>query len=75
MASSQPRPLPKFGEWDEKNSSADSYTVIFAKAGDEKRANSTGTGAQQKNNKGPPPSQPPPPKHEMEPTPSRFCCF
>ncbi|KAI3722250.1 hypothetical protein L2E82_33281 [Cichorium intybus] len=79
MASSQPqpRPLPKFGEWDEKNpSSGDSFTVIFAKARDEKRANSTGAGETQKNNKGPPPLPPPPPtKSEMEPAPSRFCCF
>ncbi|KAL3813849.1 hypothetical protein ACJIZ3_015117 [Penstemon smallii] len=38
------RPLPKFGEWDVNNpASADGFTVIFAKARDEKKA--TGTAA------------------------------
>ncbi|KAL3629134.1 hypothetical protein CASFOL_026356 [Castilleja foliolosa] len=33
------RPLPKFGEWDVNNpASADGFTVIFAKARDEKKA-------------------------------------
>ncbi|KAL0331911.1 UNVERIFIED_CONTAM: protein NOI4 [Sesamum calycinum] len=36
------RPLPKFGEWDVNNpASADGFTVIFAKARDEKKANGT----------------------------------
>ncbi|CAA2985716.1 Hypothetical predicted protein [Olea europaea subsp. europaea] len=38
------RPLPKFGEWDVNNpASADGFTVIFAKARDDKKA--TGTAA------------------------------
>lgn len=45
------RPLPKFGEWDVNNpASADGFTVIFAKARDEKKAKGTAVGA------GPPPS-------------------
>ncbi|EPS65144.1 hypothetical protein M569_09632 [Genlisea aurea] len=36
------RPLPKFGEWDVNNpASADGFTVIFAKARDDKKAKST----------------------------------
>nr|XP_043633839.1 protein NOI4 [Erigeron canadensis] len=73
----KPQPLPKFGEWDVKNpSSADGFTVIFAKARDEKKTNGTVASAPQRiNNKGPsPPPAPPPNKHEMEPT-NRFCCF
>ncbi|KAG5624478.1 hypothetical protein H5410_009696 [Solanum commersonii] len=36
------RPLPKFGEWDVNNpASADGFTVIFAKARDDKKANSS----------------------------------
>ncbi|KAA8530152.1 hypothetical protein F0562_004861 [Nyssa sinensis] len=34
------RPLPKFGEWDVNNpASADGFTVIFAKARDDKKTN------------------------------------
>ena len=34
------RPLPKFGEWDVNNpASAEGFTVIFAKARDEKKTN------------------------------------
>ncbi|CAK9162416.1 unnamed protein product [Ilex paraguariensis] len=37
------RPLPKFGEWDVNNpASADGFTVIFAKARDDKNSNGTG---------------------------------
>ncbi|XP_024992163.1 protein NOI4 [Cynara cardunculus var. scolymus] len=77
---SKPQPLPKFGEWDVKNpSSADGFTVIFAKARDEKKTNETvTTAAPQKNNKGPPPpsqQQQHNRKTEMESTNSRFCCF
>ncbi|KAK4392922.1 protein NOI4 [Sesamum angolense] len=40
------RPLPKFGEWDVNNpASADGFTVIFAKARDEKKANGTAAAA------------------------------
>ncbi|KAL1824666.1 hypothetical protein ACET3Z_011444 [Daucus carota] len=36
------RPLPKFGEWDVNNpSSADGFTVIFAKARDDKKTKGT----------------------------------
>ncbi|CAA0820139.1 RPM1-interacting protein 4 (RIN4) family protein [Striga hermonthica] len=36
------RPLPKFGEWDVNNpASADGFTVIFAKARDEKKSKGT----------------------------------
>ncbi|XP_011097340.1 RPM1-interacting protein 4 isoform X1 [Sesamum indicum] len=36
------RALPKFGEWDVNNpASADGFTVIFAKARDEKKAKAT----------------------------------
>ncbi|KAG8384908.1 hypothetical protein BUALT_Bualt04G0167100 [Buddleja alternifolia] len=39
------RPLPKFGEWDVNNpASADGFTVIFAKARDEKKATGTVAG-------------------------------
>lgn len=42
------RPLPKFGEWDVNNpASADGFTVIFAKARDEKKAKGTGPSAEQ----------------------------
>ncbi|KAA8548178.1 hypothetical protein F0562_004561 [Nyssa sinensis] len=40
------RPLPKFGEWDVNNpASADGFTVIFAKARDDKKTNGAGAGA------------------------------
>ncbi|GAU43605.1 hypothetical protein TSUD_184980 [Trifolium subterraneum] len=36
------RPLPKFGEWDVNNpASAEGFTVIFNKARDEKKTNTT----------------------------------
>ncbi|PWA58733.1 RIN4, pathogenic type III effector avirulence factor Avr cleavage site [Artemisia annua] len=74
MTSKPPhQPLPKFGEWDVKDpSSADGFTVIFAKARDEKKSTGTAAGGPQKNNKGPPPPQP---QKETEPSKSRFCCF
>lgn len=62
------RPLPKFGEWDVNNpASADGFTVIFAKARDEKKATGTAASGQpgQINLEPPPPvraqeySQPP----------------
>ncbi|KAK4346231.1 hypothetical protein RND71_011197 [Anisodus tanguticus] len=41
------RPLPKFGEWDVNNpASADGFTVIFAKARDDKKANASATPTQ-----------------------------
>ncbi|KAI8533521.1 hypothetical protein RHMOL_Rhmol10G0017500 [Rhododendron molle] len=48
------RPLPKFGEWDVNNpASADGFTVIFAKARDDKKTTGTATNA-------PPPPRPQP---------------
>lgn len=42
MQQDKGRPLPKFGEWDVNNpSSADGFTVIFAKARDDKKTNKT----------------------------------
>lgn len=38
MQQEKGRPLPKFGEWDVNNpASADGFTVIFAKARDDKK--------------------------------------
>ncbi|XP_044467203.1 RPM1-interacting protein 4-like [Mangifera indica] len=40
------RPLPKFGEWDVNNpASADGFTVIFAKARDDKKSSGTAASA------------------------------
>ncbi|XP_073296084.1 protein NOI4-like [Primulina huaijiensis] len=69
------RPLPKFGEWDVNNpASADGFTVIFAKARDEKKA--TGTAASIASPSPPPPSMSQP--HESDNDPSKkkwLCCF
>ncbi|XP_074585021.1 protein NOI4-like [Curcuma longa] len=41
MDTDQGQPLPKFGEWDVNNpASAESFTVIFNKARDEKKTGS-----------------------------------
>ncbi|KAJ8546397.1 hypothetical protein K7X08_018980 [Anisodus acutangulus] len=67
------RPLPKFGEWDVNNpASADGFTVIFAKARDDKKANASAT-----------PTQAPrqdyaygqPNPYQQEPRKKRLCCF
>ena len=45
------RPLPKFGEWDVNDpATADGYTVIFSKAGEDKKTgrSSTKTASQSK---------------------------
>ncbi|CAF1706526.1 hypothetical protein Bca4012_005212 [Brassica carinata] len=45
------RPLPKFGEWDVNDpATADGYTVIFSKAGEDKKTgrSSTKTNSQRK---------------------------
>ncbi|CAN7051586.1 hypothetical protein IGI04_027324 [Brassica rapa subsp. trilocularis] len=63
----QDRPLPKFGEWDVNDpASAEGFTVIFAKARDDKKTNASGRAPSQRrdNNKG-----------QDEPTKKRFCCF
>ncbi|CAH2080098.1 unnamed protein product, partial [Thlaspi arvense] len=53
----QDRPLPKFGEWDVNDpASAEGFTVIFAKARDDKKTNASGRATSQRrdnnNNKG-----------------------
>lgn len=48
----QGRPLPKFGEWDVNNpASADGFTVIFAKAKDDKGGAAANGGKQANNSK------------------------
>ncbi|KAJ9540326.1 hypothetical protein OSB04_026832 [Centaurea solstitialis] len=76
----QPQALPKFGEWDVKDpSSADGFTVIFAKARDDKKTNETVTVPPQKSNSTNKPPLPPQHqqnrKYEEESKNSRFCCF
>ncbi|KAK3006965.1 hypothetical protein RJ639_016005 [Escallonia herrerae] len=75
----QGRPLPKFGEWDASNpASADGFTVIFAKARDEKKTNGTaaarGAPAPQTTATS---SKQPPETHQYPPPQQRkwFCCF
>nr|GLL26677.1 uncharacterized protein LOC109158112 isoform X1 [Ipomoea trifida] len=59
------RPLPKFGEWDVNNpASADGFTVIFAKARDEKKG--TGNSAARQ----PPAARPGDPRDDDLPTSS-----
>ncbi|KAL0733272.1 hypothetical protein Bca4012_009482 [Brassica carinata] len=52
MASNEAgRPLPKFGDWDVNDpATADGYTVIFSKAGEDKKTgrSSTKTNSQRK---------------------------
>ncbi|CAN4082348.1 unnamed protein product [Withania somnifera] len=67
------RPLPKFGEWDVNNpASADGFTVIFAKARDDKKAN--GSAAPTQTSRNDYANQQPNP-YQQEPTKKRFCCF
>ncbi|XP_057791779.1 protein NOI4-like [Salvia miltiorrhiza] len=59
-SSEKGKPLPKFGEWDVNNpASADGFTVIFAKARDEKKGKNSGgsTGGSVQSNKEPPRSR------------------
>ncbi|CAA0824520.1 RPM1-interacting protein 4 (RIN4) family protein [Striga hermonthica] len=69
----QGRPLPKFGEWDVNNpASADGFTVIFAKARDEKKAKGTAA------NTAPPPSTDTPQTRQSYGTQNKkkwLCCF
>ncbi|CAN8272967.1 unnamed protein product [Cochlearia groenlandica] len=45
----QDRPLPKFGEWDVNDpASAEGFTVIFAKARDDKKTNASGRATSQR---------------------------
>ncbi|XP_073017674.1 protein NOI4-like [Primulina eburnea] len=69
------RPLPKFGEWDVNNpASADGFTVIFAKARDEKKA--TGTAASMAAPSPPPPSMSQPHESDNDPRKKKWlCCF
>ncbi|KAF5738100.1 hypothetical protein HS088_TW13G00995 [Tripterygium wilfordii] len=44
--SNNARALPKFGEWDVNDpASAEGYTVIFSKAGDQKKTNAAAAAA------------------------------
>ncbi|KFK33087.1 hypothetical protein AALP_AA6G329000 [Arabis alpina] len=65
----QDRPLPKFGEWDVNDpASAEGFTVIFAKARDDKKTNASGRAASQRrdnNNNG----------GQAAPTKKWCCCF
>ncbi|KAL8097693.1 hypothetical protein AgCh_030707 [Apium graveolens] len=62
----QGRPLPKFGEWDVNNpASADGFTVIFAKAKDDKGGGAANGGKQANNSK---------PQND-QPKKKWFCCF
>ncbi|XP_075494179.1 protein NOI4-like [Primulina tabacum] len=70
--------LPKFGEWDVNNpASADGFTVIFAKARDEKKA--TGTAAHAASIPQPQPANPimPQPDQDYQYQQKRkwLCCF
>ncbi|CAL5325642.1 unnamed protein product [Camellia sinensis] len=67
------RPLPKFGEWDVNNpASADGFTVIFAKARDDKKTNGNavnGAHSAQKNDNNPP-------RPDLNSQDKKwFCCF
>ncbi|XP_057492256.1 protein NOI4-like isoform X1 [Actinidia eriantha] len=72
------RPLPKFGEWDVNNpASADGFTVIFAKARDEKKTTGITANAappSQRNDMNQPPRQD---QNYQHPPPEKkwFCCF
>ncbi|XP_057481673.1 uncharacterized protein LOC130768613 isoform X1 [Actinidia eriantha] len=67
MATDKGRPLPKFGEWDVNNpASADGFTVIFAKARDEKKTTGTAANAappSQRNDMSQPPRHDPTYQH------------
>ncbi|KAI3452510.1 hypothetical protein Pfo_009174, partial [Paulownia fortunei] len=68
------RPLPKFGEWDVNNpASADGFTVIFAKARDEKKAKGTAasTAPPTSSENVPQPHQP----YEYHRKKKWLCCF
>ncbi|KAM3253317.1 hypothetical protein P3S67_025575 [Capsicum chacoense] len=65
------RPLPKFGEWDVNNpASADGFTVIFAKARDDKKASGSAAPTQTPRNEYGQPNS-----YQQEPRKKRFCCF
>ncbi|PIN07019.1 hypothetical protein CDL12_20412 [Handroanthus impetiginosus] len=67
------RPLPKFGEWDVNNpASADGFTVIFAKARDDKKAKGTAASS------APPPTNEDVSKPQSDEYPRKknwLCCF
>ncbi|XP_011098793.1 RPM1-interacting protein 4 [Sesamum indicum] len=68
------RPLPKFGEWDVNNpASADGFTVIFAKARDEKKANDTAAAAAPQPSFDSMPQQHP--SHEQSRKKKWLCCI
>ncbi|KAL1531592.1 protein NOI4-like [Salvia divinorum] len=68
--------LPKYGEWDVNNpASADGFTVIFAKARDEKKGNNPGGGHSQPN-KEPARSQSRSSTQSYDPNKKKWlCCF
>ncbi|XP_059295290.1 protein NOI4 [Lycium barbarum] len=67
------RPLPKFGEWDVNNpASADGFTVIFAKARDDKKASGSAAPTQAPRNDY---AYGQPNPYQQEPRKKRFCCF
>nr|XP_027101987.1 protein NOI4-like isoform X1 [Coffea arabica] len=77
MSQEKGRPLPKFGEWDVNNpASADGFTVIFAKARDEKKATGTAAGGNKGQNLDHA-SRPAEPTDQQSPTTTKkwFCCF
>ncbi|XP_026407445.1 protein NOI4-like isoform X1 [Papaver somniferum] len=68
------RPLPKFGEWDVNNpASAEGFTVIFAKARDDKKTNAGDKVSPKKNNDNSKQQQNP--QDHQYPSPWKwFCC-
>ncbi|MCL7051713.1 hypothetical protein MKW94_011930 [Papaver nudicaule] len=74
MASDKGRPLPKFGEWDVNNpASAEGFTVIFAKARDDKKTNAGDKVSPKKNNDNSKQQQNP--QDYQYPSPWKwFCC-
>ncbi|KAI5651197.1 hypothetical protein M9H77_37202 [Catharanthus roseus] len=70
------RPLPKFGEWDVNNpASADGFTVIFAKARDEKKATGTAASGPPGQSNGEPSRSDEANQYSPPTTKKWFCCF
>ncbi|KAK8467211.1 hypothetical protein PHAVU_008G279500 [Phaseolus vulgaris] len=70
--SDEGRPLPKFGEWDVNDpSSAESYTVIFNKARDDKKTGGKPDSPSKRNHRT---------RHQLDPARTQqqkkwFCCM
>ncbi|KAF3444524.1 hypothetical protein FNV43_RR14216 [Rhamnella rubrinervis] len=76
MASDKGRPLPKFGEWDVNNpASAEGFTVIFSKAGAEKKSSNGNAGGGANTRKNDNPSKQDPNYYEDPAMKKWFCCF